>query len=262
MALEPKRFPGSGGSSRQSGSLWIPRGSPISPGVSRSPGESPGSPGRIPQSGSLRIQEEVFYPWSPGAFSPGESGEVPGSKGVPGDPESSRESFSPGAREVPRIRREFRQPGSPRIPGEVLWPGGKGVLWKPQRVSGFPGEVPISPGVPGGESPLSPGLPDPRERGRDSRIPGREGRERGRSRVYSWRALRYIRLSGRRRPSLGCASRVRAARPMPRQGARARCVSRAILARLAQPWAERKKREEKKKERKADEGERRRGRRA
>lgn len=136
----------------------------------------------------------------------------PGEQGSPGDPESSGESFGPGAKAVPRIRRESpsaRESPNPR--GSPLARGQRSPLEAPESLR-IPGEAPSVRESPEGESPFSPGLPDPRERG------GERGRERGRSRVYSWRALRYIRLSGRRRPSLGCASRVRATGPMPRQG--------------------------------------------
>lgn len=106
---------------------------------------------------------------------------VSGSPGVQGIQESSGESFGPGAKAVPRIRREF-----PSV-RESLDPQGKshqsGSLQKSRRISrileevfypGSPLEVPESlpdpgevlwfgevPGSPGRES-LSPGVPESR----------------------------------------------------------------------------------------------------
>ena len=157
--------------------------------------------------------------------------------GVPGVLWGARESRgiqeSSGENPLTLEPKVFPDPrGSPLARGSPRIPGKPGSLLG-GKLSGSPGKPHQSresgtPRIPGrGESPLSPGLPG---------SSGARERERGRSRVYSWRALRYIRSSrpsGRRRSSPDCASRVRAAWPMPRQGARARCASRAILARLA-----------------------------
>ena len=141
--------------SRQSGSLWIPRGSPLVQESPGSPRESP-DPGEVLWSGEspeVPESQEVLLLQAEALRIPGESPLV---RGVPG-------AFSPGesleARESPGIR---SPPGSP-------------LALEP---SGFPpgsGGSSVSPGIPWKS-------PDPRGRARlalDSRIPGGKGREGG-----------------------------------------------------------------------------------